>query len=122
MDSKMAALQKMVSVCSREMKLCNALESAGYERTSHFDAWSELCDAIRYFIGEKTDTDFIYSYTYLILMKDLSVQTKTEILMQEYERNHPDYPGPITMEQTEIKQMVRKNGGYLFETPEGDWS
>ena len=122
MDNIRDALLRMVTTAMFLKKMAGAYTVLGLDDNPHHNAYGDLMDAIYYLIGEHVE-EFDKSVTYLAINAPiLTDERRTELLLSEYMKNHPEQvrqPKPNTMERSEFRKMVKKNGGY--QTPEGDW-
>ena len=87
-----------------------------------FEIWGEILSGLYDLIGEETET-FEESVTHLAMTAPLlSEERRVKMLYSRYLKIHPEQPKPITFETIDVQKMYRHNGGYMYETPEGDWS
>ena len=121
MDGIRDALLRILIVCEREINLDHAMCNAGFKNNSHFGAWSELADAICIIIGEPAGC-YTDSVTYKVLNGTDNAHKKIDDLMDEYRKNHPIQPAPKPIDPKQMTEEYKKNGGYMYQTPEGDWS
>ena len=124
MDMKDAFLR--IAKAERNITLVlNALENAGCSATPLSEAHGFLTDAVYVLVGEKMEMahEFGDTVAYKVMNStDFSDDEKAEMLMKAYEMNHPTPPKPVVYEPSDMKESVRKNGGYIYEMPEGDWN
>ena len=122
MDGMRDALLRLVRAYTETNEMLEAYVKAGLESNKLFDICSRNCEAIEIFIGEP-DADLESSVTHLALTVPLlNEEQRVDVLMHGYNVNHPNQPAPQIMETGAMRESVRQNGGYLYETPEGDWS
>lgn len=116
------ALLRMIRTAMFLKKMSEAYTTLGLDNNPHHEAYGDMLDAIYYLIGEHME-EFDKSVTYLAATAPfLTDERRAELLLSEYIRNHQEQvqqPKPNTMERSEFRKMVKKNGGY--QTPEGDW-
>lgn len=119
------ALLRMVKTAMFLKKMAEAYTTLGLDDNPHHEAFGDLVDAIYYIVGEHTE-EFEKSVTWLAVTAPiLTEERRAELLMSEYRKNHPEgetQPRPITCTTAELFKMFNENGGYMHETPEGDWS
>ena len=116
------ALLRMVKAGRETKKLMEAYVTIGLNDNPLFDIYGNIADAIYYTVGERTET-FNESVTKLALEAPiLTDERRTEILYSEWKKNHTELPKPNVCTTAEIFKMFNENGGYMHETPEGDWS
>jgi len=122
MDGMRDALLRLVRAYTETNEMLEAYVKAGLESNKLFDICSRICEAIEIMIGEP-DADLESSVTYLALTVPLlNEEHRVALLMCGYNVNHPKQPAPQIMETGAMRESVQRNGGYLYETPEGDWS
>lgn len=125
MDNIRDALLRMVTTARFLKKMAEAYTVLGLDNNPHHNAYGDLMDAIYYLIGEHTE-EFDKSVTYLAINAPiLTDERRAELLLSEYMKNHPEQvrqPKPITCTTAELFKMFNENGGYMHETPEGDWT
>ncbi len=115
------ALLRMVKTALFLKKMAGAYTVLGLDDNPHHEALGNLCDAIYCLVGEHVE-EFDKSVTCLAINAPiLSNERRTELLLSEYKKNHLQSK-PNTIEPDEMLEMVKENGGYMHETPEGDWS
>lgn len=119
------ALLRMVKTAMFLKKMAEAYTTLGLDDNPHHEAFGDLVDAIYYIVGEHTE-EFEKSVTWLAVTAPiLTEERRAELLMSEYRKNHPEgeaQPRPITCTAAELFKIFNENGGYMRETPEGDWS
>lgn len=116
------ALSRLVKAAMRAKAMQEHYLKIGIDDQPWFEIWGDILDGIYSLIGEHTDT-FDHSATFITMNAPiLSNERRTEMLLSEYRKNHPVQPAPHTFEVNKIADMYRKNGGYMYETPEGDWT
>ena len=128
MESIENVLAKLVRIARQALEIVNTLNTANirYGRDQVFtvfdDFYGNAADAIYALIGEHTET-FEESVTYLVLNTPvLSEERRVQMLMEEYEKNHPEQigmPKPNLISRDEFRNMARQCGGYM--SPEGEW-
>ena len=121
MDGIKDALLRILIVCERAIALDHAMCSAGFQNNSHFGAWSELADAICLIIGERVGC-YKDSVTYKVLNSEDNHHKKINDLMDAFRKNHPGQPAPKLIDPEKMKEQFKKSGGYMYQTPEGDWT
>lgn len=120
MENIRDALLRLVRAGMAAKRMQEAFLNGGLNDNPLFQIYGDIADAIYCLIGEHTDT-FEESTTHLALtVPALDDEHRVRVLMAEYKRNHPDQPAPHFIRRDEMKDSVRKNGGYI--SPEGDWS
>lgn len=115
------ALLRMVSAGRKMERLMEAYVDVGLNDTMLHEAYGEIGEAIYDLVGEHTD-EFAESVTYTALTAPiLSNERRTEILFAEYKKNNGlvCQPSPVITERKEMKELYKKNGGYMFDSPEG---
>ena len=116
------ALLRLVRAARDSKRLQEAFLDVGMKDNMIFGIYSEVASAICTLIGEQ-DKNFEESVTSLAITTPLLTEDRrVEMLMAEYRKNHPSQPAPNIMGSDGMKELYEKNGGYLRETPEGDWS
>lgn len=118
------AILRMVKAGLETKKLQEAYANAGLDDNALFQIFSEISSAIYDLIGEQTETFEESKTNTLMNAPCISVEKRAELLYNEYVRNNSCtiQSKPITVTTEQMKEMYRKSGGYLRETPEGDWS
>lgn len=118
------ALLRMIKTALFLKKMAGAYSTIGLDDNPHLQAYGDMCDAIYYLVREHTE-EFTESVTYLVLNAPfLSDERRAEMLMSEFKKNRIadiEQPKPNTVSRKEIEKLFKKNGGYMNETPEGDW-
>lgn len=126
------ALLRMAKSYKMLDALLDAYVKVGLDSNTLFEAKAELTEAVYQLLGEHVD-EFSESVTYAALNAPiLTDERKAKILYSEWLRNHAwlnvmvEQPKPNTIEPNEMRNMIRKYGGYTknktnWETPEGDW-
>lgn len=125
MDNIRDALLRMYRAAKWALKYHMALQDAGAGDSPYWDIYGEIADAIYALIGEH-ELYFTHSLTYRVLhTADLDDAKAVDMLYSEYVKNFEigpeQMPEPHTISAKEINEMVMKNGGYSYQTPEGDW-
>ena len=116
------SLLRLVKAGLATKKLQEAYVTVGLDDNTLFDIYVNILDAIYGLIGEHTNT-FEESVTYIVMTAPiLSDERRATMLEAEYRKNHPEQPKPNVCTTAELFKMFNENGGYLRETPEGDWS
>lgn len=122
MDSMKDALLRLVKAGIRIRKLEQTYLKVGLNGDPLFETYGDICEAIYALVGEHTD-EFKDSVTYIVMTAPiLSNERRAEMLYSEWKKNHTDMPRPNVCTTEELFKMFNKNGGYMHETPEGDWS
>lgn len=122
MDEMRDALLRLVRAWTRTNKVLDAYIKTGLDSNMLFHICGEIEETISILVGER-EKDLEDSVTHTALTAPvLSEKRRVEMLMNQYEEAHPDMPAPRLMTREQMKQSVKKNGGYLCETPEGGWS
>lgn len=117
MDNVRDALLRMYRVAKMAKRYDAVFEGLD---TPYFRIYGEAVDAIYSLIGEHTET-LEESETYNILhTQSLTEDRAVALLMNVYEKNNTP-PKPHVHWVDSMADMVKANGGYLHETPEGDW-
>jgi hypothetical protein len=115
------ALLRMVRAGRKAERMQDAYVQVGLNDNMIHEIYGQILDGIYCLIGENTKS-FEKSITYLAMTTPLLTdERRVEMLYAEYRKNNPEQPAPITVEPNEFREMAKKNG-YLYETPEGDWS
>lgn len=123
MENIRSAIARLVKAGMLADKMIKQCKITGEDDTYPYEIWGAVLDGIYELIGEHTTT-FDKSATYIIMnVRNLSEDRKTDMLFAVYKMNFADtqIPRPHTIERGEMKQMCKEYGGYLHETPEGDW-
>lgn len=121
MDEIRDALQNLIRAGMQARELDEKLRESGYGNTPYSLIYGEIADAIYAITGEHTEM-FEHSVTHTALNAPLLCEERrVAILMHAYWENHKQ-PAPHTFEPDETEKLARKNGGYIRETPEGDWT
>lgn len=116
------ALLRMVRAWRKANKLRESYLNSGLNENELFQVCAEISEAIYALIGEHSPT-FAESITELALtVSGFDDEHRVRLLMNEYRRNHPEQPAPHFISRDDMRKSVKKNGGYLYETPEGDWT
>ena len=130
------ALLRVVTAVDELNTLRKAYVMIGLSDNSLFEIFGQLVDAVSYMIGESDEAreEFDLSVAFGVLVRnEKSIKERTEELYAEYLKNrtlqeydedildHPEQPKPNVMSREEFNEMHRRNGGYRYETPEGDW-
>lgn len=100
-----------------------AYVTCGFNEDALAGVSGEMEEAIYCLTGEdlRVEQSFDQSNTHLILTAPyLSHERRTEMLMAEYRKNHPDQPKPNTMSQEEFMRYFKENGGYSRPLAEGE--
>ena len=136
MDRMKDALLRVVKAADGIEDLRKAFVKIGINDNALYEIRGQLVDAVSYMIGENDEVreEFGDSTAYCVLTNpDLAVDQRMEKLLAEYRKNtslqaydehildHPEQPKPNVMSREEFDEMYRRNGGYRYETPEGDW-
>ena len=122
MDNVRDALLRMVRAARDSKRLQEAFLDVGLKDNMIFNIYGNIAESIYKLIGEHTES-IEESVTSLVLTTPLLTEDRrVEMLMAEYKKNNPVQPSPNTIDHDEMKKMYKQNGGYLRETPEGDWS
>lgn len=115
------ALLRVVRATMKTKHMQEKYLEIGIDDQPWFDIWGDQIDAIYALLGEHTDT-LEESVTYVTMTAPyLTDERRTEMLFAEYQKNHKQ-PSPNTMSSDGMKELYEHNGGYLRETPEGDWT
>ena len=117
------ALLRMVKTTLFLKRAAEAYTVIGLDDNPHHEAYGNMFDAIYSLIGEHVD-EMNLSITYVALTAPfLSAERRTELLMTEYEKNHPndqvEQPKPFFFSPEEMRRM--KDNRCAYQTPEGDW-
>jgi len=116
------ALSRLVKAAMRAKAMQEHYLKVGVDDQPWFEIWGDILDGIYALIGEHTET-FEESVTSITMSAPIiSQERRTKILFAEYKKNHMIQPKPHTYEVNQIADMYRQNGGYRYETPEGDWT
>lgn len=122
MNNVKDALLRMVRAGRKAERMLDAYLEVGLNENTINEVYGHILDAIYNLIGEHTN-DIESSVTHLAMTTPLLTDDRrVEILMAEYRKNIVDQPSPNTIEPDKMREMTKANGGYLYETPEGDWS
>lgn len=115
------AIMRFIKAAMVAKHLDETLTKSGYAETPYATIYDEIAEGLYKMLGEHTEK-FADSETYTVLNAPaLCDERRAAMLNYVYEKNHT-MPKPDTIETEEMRAMVKKNGGYLHETPEGDWS
>jgi len=121
MDNICKVMEHMVNAGMEIQNLRGKFVRNDREKDPLFEAWGELLEAIYCLVGEHKEM-FNDSATSIVMNAPiLSNERRTKMLMSEYRKHHPEQPKPDTVEPDQMRDMVRQNGGYRYETPEGEW-
>ena len=113
------ALLRMVRIARDMKELSDAFRKMGFNDGPMFDAYGNAMDAIYSLVGESV-SEFESSLTYMCIVRDgLPEEACAEMLYDKF-LQHNGQPKPVTTERDEMRDMFKKNGGYM--TPEGDWT
>lgn len=85
----------------------------------------DLCDALFKMSGERLEKeqDFLtQSKTMKLLTGGMTDGDVTDAFIRMAQENQPEQPEPHFIDREAMRKSVRQNGGYMFETPEGDWT
>lgn len=136
MDQMKAALLRVVKAADGIEDLRKAFVKIGINDNALYEIHGQLVDAVSYMIGESDEVreEFDLSIAFGVLVcNEKSIEECTEELYAEYRKNrslqvydenildHQEQPKPNVMSREEFNEMHRRNGGYRYETPEGDW-
>ena len=116
------ALTRMYRAAKLALKYDKAFEP--YE-SPFTEMYGEAADAIYWLIGE--DRDFKNSVTYSVLHSEgIDERYAVGILFRTYVDNvspaiKPEQPKPTFVTKQEMMDRYMRNGGYMYETPEGEW-
>lgn len=122
MENVRDALMRMVKAWDNGQKILDAYHKSGLDDNLIHDMCGDIAEAIYQLIGERADV-WKESVTYLALyVPCLTQDRRVSMLMSEYKKNFPVQPKPVFYTREQMKEDVKKNGGYLHETPEGDWA
>ena len=115
------ALLRMVNAGRKVEDLMEAYVKVGLNDNPLHEAYGEICEAIYTLLGEHTEA-YKDSITCVAMTAPfLTNERRAEILLAEYRKNHAVQPRPNTMSSDGMKELFSQNGGYMHETPEGDW-
>ena len=116
------ALLRLVSAGMKTKKLQESYLNNGLDDNDLFQIYGEIADAISILIGEREET-FEETRAFMALtVPGLDDEHRVRYLMNGYRQNHPEQPKPQFPDREQMRRNVGKGLGYLFETPEGDWS
>ena len=118
------AMLKIVRAYRKTDEYMQSFVKAGVDNQQLFEIAGEIADAAFCLTGEKLlpEDDFNTCTTYNALKAPgLHDDIRVRILMAEWRKNHAEQPKPRTMDREAFKASVMKNGGYMYERPEGDW-
>lgn len=122
MNEMKDALLRMVRAATMTKEMADAYLKVGLDDNKLMSIYGEIAETIYGLIGEHTET-YNESVTCLALTTPiLTDERRTEILYSEWKKNHTELPKPNVCTTAEIFKMFNENGGYMHETPEGDWS
>ena len=116
------ALLRLIRAWTRSNTLLEAYTKANLDSNMLFQTCGEIEEAICILVGE-ADEDLENSVTHTALTAPvLSEDRRVSMLIGKYEESHPAMPAPHLYSRDDMRKNVKKNGGYLYETPEGGWS
>ena len=122
MDGMRDALLRLVRAWTETNEMLEAYVKANLDSNTLYRVCGEIGESIEILIGE-ADADWESSVTNMVLTAPLlTVDQRSDLLMCAYRVNNPAQPAPQIMEREDMRRCVEKSGGYLYETPEGDWS
>ena len=119
------ALLRMIRAARRIKEVEEKYVDAGLNSDPLFESYGDILDAIYYLIGEdkKGLDEFRQSATFTTMTAPiLSNERRTEMLMAEYMKNHPEepeQPKPNTIDPKQMKELYRRNGGYMYFHQDG---
>jgi len=115
------ALLHVVNVVLQARDIDRKMAEHGYTETPYGKFADELTEAIYALIGEHTET-LEDSTTFKMLTAPFMDNERRAACLAYIHDTNFCQPQPDTISPEEMKKMHQKNGGYLRETPEGDWS
>lgn len=122
MDNVRDALMRMVKAYNNGKKMLEAYCAVGLNDNLIHEICIDIADGIYQLIGEHTE-EWKDSVTSAVLTAPyLDDERRVGMLMAEYAKNFPVQPKPVFYTREQMKEDVKKTGGYLYETPEGDWA
>ena len=122
MDEMRDALLRLVRAWVRTNTVLDAYMKTAGGNNMLEKTCGDMEEAICILLGER-DKELEETVTHTALTAPyLSEERRVKMLMAKYEANHPAMPMPSVFEREDMKKSVKKNGGYLHETPEGGWA
>lgn len=121
------ALLRLIRAWTGTKKMLDAYVKVGLDDNMIYQANGQIGEAICILVGE-ADADWETSRTCITLTAPyLTEERRLEMLMGVYEQNHVQQPAPHLFSREEMKDCVKKNGGYMQEwvdrkSPEGGWA
>jgi hypothetical protein len=130
-----SALLKLVRAARMSLRLADDMKKLtenGNGLTVADNISGELNDALSLIVGERLSPEQDYLKDSFVL-RFLKSNMGDGQVMQAFcaaiawdeargaEGEEVRQPAPVITERRRMRQMVRENGGYLHETPEGEW-
>lgn len=121
------ALLRLIRAWTKANETLQAYVKVNLDDNALFQVCGHIGEAICILIGE-ADADWEESKTFITLTAPyLTEERRLEMLMGVYEQNHVQQPAPHLFSREEMKDCVKKNGGYMQEwvdrkSPEGGWA
>ena len=120
MSNMKDALLRMVKAARLAKTMDDFFVEKGYGETPYSEIYGEIFEAIYSLLGENTPIAN-ESITHTMLTAPyMDDERRAACLNHVYESRNMQ-PKPNTIEPDEMDRMVKENGGYRYETPEGDW-
>jgi len=120
MSDVRGALLRAYRAGKTALKFHEVLEENGLGDSAFYDVYGDIADSIYYLTGDGS-ASFNESLTWKVLHSDdITEENAVGMLIDKFNAN--SQPRPNTIEPDEMKKMAAKNGGYMHETPEGDWT
>lgn len=120
MSNMKDALLRMVKAARRAKSMDDFFAEKGYSETPYGEIYGEIFDAIYDLLGENALTVHDSITHTMLTAPYLDDERRAACLNHVYEANNAQ-PKPNTIEPDEMNRMVKENGGYKYDTPEGEW-
>ena len=120
MSNMKDALLRMVKAARLAKTMDDFFVEKGYAETPYTEIYGEIFEAIYSILGENTPTAN-ESITHTMLTAPYMDDERRAACLNHVFESRNMQPKPHTIEPDEMDRMVRENGGYRYETPEGEW-
>jgi len=122
MDDMRDALLRLVRAWTRTNTVLEAYIKVNLDSNMLFQTCGEIEESISILVGE-AEKDLEDTVTHVALTAPiLTEERRVEMLMAKYRENHPEMPAPHFFDRNDMRNSVKQNGGYLYETPKGGLS
>lgn len=119
MDEFRDAMLRLIRSWTGADRMLKAYVNAGLDDNMLFQVCGQIGEAICILVGD-ADADWETSDVHAALISPyLSEERRLEIMMGIFEKNMVKQPAPHLFSREEMRNCVKRNGGYLYETPKG---